>query len=202
MGVVELAGERVRLDAPGLADVDRIAVLCQDPEIAGWTTVPVPYGREDAHGFVTGMVADGWVSGRSCTWAIRADGPGVAGETLVGMIGLHGIEERQAEIGFWLAPEARGRGVMSEAVSLVLDFGFAPAPGGLGLQRVEWFAFEGNAASAAVARRAGFHWEGRRRLGGVQRGVRRDDWQAGLLAEDPRIPVEGWPEETFRQSRP
>lgn len=196
MGAVELVGERVRLDAPGVADVDRIAELCRDPAIAGWTTVPVPYGREDAHGFVTGMVADGWASGRTCTWAIRDGG------TLVGMVGLHGIEERRAEIGYWLASDARGRGLMSEAVGLVLDFAFAPQPGGLGLLRVEWFAYVGNAASAAVARRAGFHWEGRRRLGGVQRGVRRDEWQAGLLAADPRIPVDGWPEETFRQTQP
>jgi RimJ/RimL family protein N-acetyltransferase len=85
---------------------------------------------------------------------------------------------------------------MTEAVSLVLDFAFAAHPDGLNLQRVEWHAFAGNTASAAVARRAGFRFEGASRLGAVQRGARRDDWQAGLLRDDPRTPADGWPAET------
>ncbi|OJX74395.1 GNAT family N-acetyltransferase [Leifsonia sp. 71-9] len=187
---VELTGERVVLSVPTDADVDRIAELCVDPAIAEWTTVPSPYTRDDAVSFVNGFVADGWASGRIHTWGIRADG------ALVGMIGLNGVEDSAAEIGFWLAPEARGRGLMSEATALALDYGFAPAPEGLGLQRIVWHAFAGNAASAAVARRAGFTFEGVSRLGAVHRGRRRDDWQAGLLATDPREPADGWPAET------
>lgn len=188
---VTLTGERVVLSVPTEADVDRIAELCVDPAVAEWTTVPSPYTREDASGFVSGMVADGWASGRTRTWAIRLDG------ILVGMMGLHGIEDDAAEIGFWLAPEARGLGLMSEATSLALDHAFAPAPDGLALQRVVWHAFAGNVASAAVARRAGFTFEGVSRLGAVHRGRRRDAWQAGLLASDRRAPTDGWPPETM-----
>jgi RimJ/RimL family protein N-acetyltransferase len=187
---VTLTGGRVVLSAPTEGDIDRIAELCADAAIAEWTTVPSPYTREDAVGFVTGMVVDGWASGRSRTWAIR-----IGGE-LVGMVGLDGIADGAAEIGFWLAPSARGRGIMSEAVALVLDHGFAPAPDGVGLSRIVWHAFAGNLASAAVARRAGFAFEGISRLGAVQRGNRRDDWQAGLLATDPRGEGPGWPAET------
>lgn len=187
---VTLAGERVVLSAPTEADIDRIAALCVDPAIAEWTTVPSPYTREHAVGFVTGMVADGWVTGRSHTWAIRVD------DVLVGMIGLNGIADGAAEIGFWLAPEARGTGVMSEAVALVVDHGFAAPPAGLGLQRILWRAFAGNHASAAVARRAGFTFEGMSRLGAVHRGQRRDEWLAGLLAGDPRSEKGDWPVET------
>ncbi|MFJ3391403.1 GNAT family N-acetyltransferase [Leifsonia aquatica] len=185
-----LTGRRVVLSVPTDADVDRIAELCVDPAIAEWTTVPAPYTRDDAVGFVNGFVADGWASGRIHTWGIRV------GSDLVGMMGLHGIEDSAAEIGFWLAPEARGLGLMSEATALALDYGFAPAPDGLGLQRIVWHAFAGNVASAAVARRAGFTFEGVSRLGAVHRGRRRDDWQAGLLATDPRVPNDGWPAET------
>lgn len=193
---VVLQGERVTLSAPTESDVDRIAELCRDPDIAGWTTVPQPYDRAHAHAFVTGLVADGWASGRSRTWAIREDPSG----ELHGMVALDRIQEGAAEIGFWLAPEARGRGYMTEAVGRVLDHAFGTAPEGLGLHRVEWHAFAGNAASAAVARRAGFRFEGVARLGAAQRGSRRDDWQAGLLADDPRIPAEGWPDETYVQA--
>jgi RimJ/RimL family protein N-acetyltransferase len=193
--IVELTGKRVRLSAPTLRDADRIAELCQDATIAGWTAIPTPYGRAHAEEFVTGPVADGWMTGGACTWAMRdSDG------ALHGMIDLHDIAERRGELGFWLAPAARGKGLMAEAVHLVLDFGFAPRPDGLGLERIEWFAYQGNAASAAVARRAGFRFEGARRLGGIQRGVRRDDWGAALLPTDPRVPADGWPEETFHQA--
>jgi RimJ/RimL family protein N-acetyltransferase len=51
---------------------------------------------------------------------------------------------------------------------------------------VFWRAFVGNTASRAVAERAGFRVEGELRLGGVQRGVRRDDWVGSLLATDER----------------
>lgn len=192
---LELRGERVLLAAPALADVDRIAELCRQPDIAAWTTIPSPYRRADAESFVTGLVPDGWASGRSLTWGVREASTG----TLAGMVGLDRIHDGTAEIGFWLDSAARGCGIMSDAVALVLDHAFAPPPEGLGLLRVEWHAFGGNAASAAVARRAGFRWEGVSRSAASQRGVLRDDWRAGILASDPREPAPGWPEFTFVQ---
>ncbi|MET0435299.1 MAG: GNAT family protein [Cellulomonas sp.] len=178
METFELTDGVVVLRAPGPADVDRIDALCQDPAIQEWTTVPSPYTREDAESFVTGYVADGWARGTSLNWAVRD----AADDTLLGMVGL-GIEGTgSAEIGYWLAPEARGRGLMSRSVELVLDAAF----GRLGLVRVFWRAFVGNGPSRAVAERAGFRVEGELRLGGVQRGVRRDEWVGSLLATDDR----------------
>lgn len=191
-----LRGARVTLVSPTAADIDRIAEVCNDPQIAAWTTVPSPYERSHADGFVGILVTNGWASGRSRTWGIRI----AATDELCGMIGLDDIREGGAEIGFWLAPAARGLGYMSEAVELALDYAFAPAPEGAGLQRVEWHAFAGNAASAAVARRAGFRFEGVARLGATQRGERRDDWQAGLLRDDPRVPAGDWPDATYVQA--
>ncbi|MFF1574465.1 GNAT family N-acetyltransferase [Leifsonia sp. NPDC058292] len=193
---VVLTGSSVVLSIPGERDIDRIAELCREEAISTWTTVPEPYTRADAESFVMGMVTRGWAQGTGCTWAIRREARG----TLVGMIGLDGIGDGEAELGFWLAPDARGLGLMSQAVSLVIDFAFEPAA--LGLQRVVWHAFTGNAASASVARRAGFRFEGTRRLGGSQRGRRLDDWQAALLATDAREPAAGWPEPTFVQRSP
>jgi RimJ/RimL family protein N-acetyltransferase len=189
---VVLSGERVVLSAPTEADIDRIAELCADPAIARWTTVPAPYQRHHAVGFVTGVVPDGWASGRVCTWAIRTGG------VLVGMVSIGDIHQHRGEIGFWLAPEARGLGVMSEAVRVVIDYGFASD--GLGLRRMVWRALAGNAASAAVARRAGFHWDGVMPGGAVQRGERFDEWRASLLPDDPREPAGDWPDITYVQA--
>jgi RimJ/RimL family protein N-acetyltransferase len=190
---VVLRSERLVLSAPTMDDVDAITQACQDPEVQAWTTVPSPYSRADAEAYVRDKVAAGWADGSACTWAIRL-GEDAA---VVGMVNCFGIADGGAEIGFWVAAEVRGRGVVSEAVDLVCDFGFAPD--GLGLQRIQWHAKTGNVASAAVARRAGFQFEGTARLGGAQRGVRVDSWSAALLVTDDRRPAAGWPAATFAQ---
>jgi RimJ/RimL family protein N-acetyltransferase len=193
MTPVDLVTPRLLLRAPGDSVIDAIAEACADPEIARFTTVPAPYTRADAEGFVRDHVPSVWLRGTGCVWAIRpADSP----DSLFGMIGLEGVADGAAELGFWLAPGARGHRYLSEAVAAVLDFGFSAD--GLGLQRVQWQAHPGNVPSAAIARRAGFRYEGLRRLGGVQRGTRVDLWVAGLLATDPRSPHDdGWPAEAF-----
>ena len=188
-----LRSKRITLSGPDESDIDRIAQLCQDPAIQAWTTIPSPYSREDARDFVSTAVLEGWRSGQSLNWAIRV----IGASELIGVIGFHSIASRQGEVGYWLGSTHRGQGYLQEAIALVLDHGFAPSPFGLGLQRVVWHAFVGNTASAEVARRQGFRFEGTARLGGLQRGVRKDSWQAGLLAGDARTPVEGWPESTF-----
>lgn len=191
MQPVTLRSDHAVLSTPVIGDVDDIAYCCQDSMIQHWTTVPTPYCRTDAARFIAGVVAPGWSAETSCTWGIHQDD----NSRLVGMIGLDDIADNAAEVGFWLGPDARGLGLMNEAVQLVCDYGFAPD--GLNLQRIQWHAYFGNTASAAVARRAGFHFEGTFRLGGVQRKTRLDNWQAALLPEDPRTPADGWPEETF-----
>lgn len=197
---VVLTGERVELSAPVESDIDRIAALCRDPEVARWTTVPVPYERDDAERFVLQTVADGWISGRSCTWAIRRRRPMPGSPALIGMVSIDRIHDAEAEIGYWLAPEARGQGLMTESVALVTGFAFQAPPSGLGLQRLVWHAVAGNAASAAVARRTGFRFEGVRRLGALHRERRLDDWQAALLVSDPRVPADDWPALTTIQA--
>jgi RimJ/RimL family protein N-acetyltransferase len=181
-----LSDGTVWLSRPTEADIDDIVECCQEPTIAEWVTIPVPYDRENAVSFLNDMVAPGWAT-RSPTWAIRlsADGP------VVGMIGLGARDESASEIGFWLAPAQRGRGLMSRAIALVCEFGFDPD--GLALARIGWRAFVGNHPSAAVIRRNGFHYEGMARLGSTQRGVRRDTWFAGRLATDPPGPAADWP---------
>jgi RimJ/RimL family protein N-acetyltransferase len=78
-------------------------------------------------------------------------------------------KEDVAQIGYWLAPQARGRGFATRAVELMTSWLFD-----LGAARVFLTVVSENAASAAVARRAGFAYEGTLRSQGVWQGTRHD----------------------------
>ncbi|WP_372592727.1 GNAT family N-acetyltransferase [Actinotalea sp.] len=190
MKIVELGDAVVSLTLPVDADVPAITRACQDPEVARWTTVPDPYRTEHAEAFVRATVPTGWADGTSATWAIRESG---TEHRISGMIGLHEISVGSGEIGYWVAPWARGRGLVGRAAGLVLDHAFAPD--GLALDRVSWSAFVGNWPSRRVAWRAGFRVEGTVRGHATARGVRYDAWIGTLLRDDPRVPVEPWPAE-------
>jgi RimJ/RimL family protein N-acetyltransferase len=61
------------------------------------------------------------------------------------------------EIGYWAHPDARGRGVVGEAVDLVVAHAFTPADeGGLGRNRLQIGSSRDNRASRRVAEQAGF----------------------------------------------
>lgn len=173
----ELTDGVIVLRTPTAADVDAVHAVCQDPAVQEWTTVPSPYLHEHAVGFVTEAVPAGWEKSTMLTWAVR----GPVDDRLVGMAGLYLQEVRSGEIGYWLAPEVRGRGYATRATALVVSAAFDQ----LCLDRLEWHAYAGNEASRSVALRAGFRMEGEIRGGAVQRGARRDDWVGTLLRDDP-----------------
>jgi len=85
-------------------------------------------------------------------YAIRRNGE------LVGSIGLHGIDwgNRRSEIGYWLAPNARGFGVISRAVRALTTHAFTR----FDLHRLEIRCVTDNAKSRAVAERLGYAFEG------------------------------------------
>jgi RimJ/RimL family protein N-acetyltransferase len=136
------------------ADVDALTAACQDPEIPRWTRVPVPYRRADAFGWLAASELE-LAAGVSIGWlAVDPD------DRLLASISVMGIDRTagRGEIGYWVAREARGRGVATRAVRLVRDW----APGALGLTTLEIEAHEDNLASQAVARSAGFTETGER----------------------------------------
>jgi RimJ/RimL family protein N-acetyltransferase len=168
-------GPDLRLRRHRPQDVDAIVEQCQDPETVRSTTVPVPYARSDAEGFLQ-HVAAGWSDGTTAAFAIEAGG------RFAGSTDLRLADGDWAEIGFGLAPWARGRGLMTRATALVVDWGFTE----LGLAGIQWRAVVGNAASLRVAQKVGFTLEGTVRGLLVHRGERLDGWIGTLLATDPR----------------
>jgi ribosomal-protein-serine acetyltransferase len=80
------------------------------------------------------------------------------GGAIVGMVGMHRVDwaNGRTSVGYWLARDAQGRGVMTEAVRAYVDYAF----GTLGLHRVVIEAAVENARSRAIPERLGFREEG------------------------------------------
>jgi RimJ/RimL family protein N-acetyltransferase len=169
------------LRLPLVDDLDDIVAQCRDPEFQRWTTVPVPYEESDAQDFL-GRVADGWQANVARFVIEHQDR--FSGTVDLRFDGLGG-----AEVGFGLAPWARGKGVMTRALRLVLAWGFGLPD----IDVVYWRAQVGNSASRRVAGRCGFRMEGTVRGLLEQRGERRDGWIGSLRRGDPIIGEPGTP---------
>lgn len=144
------------------ADVAEITAACRDPEIVRWTTeIPEGYTEEHARSWVA-SARDGWKEGRA-ELAITVD------SAFAGAIGLVARQEWIAEIGYWIAPHFRGRGIAGRALELIS--GWAEA---VGFARLQLTIFPGNDASERVAERAGYAKEGLLRAYANQRGTLKD----------------------------
>ncbi|MFI9046812.1 GNAT family N-acetyltransferase [Streptomyces sp. NPDC053427] len=189
MEPVILTTERLLLRPFEASDAATVYAACQEPDIPRWTSIPSPYGFEDAELFTGTTSPEGWHTDTSYSFAVlsRSDGCLVGSMGLIRLDRLH-PPERQAELGYWTAKEHRGKGYTVEAARAVVHWAFAD----LGVERMEWLAEAGNEGSQAVARRVGFRMEGTLRAKLIHAGTRRDAWIGSLLPSDlPREPEPG-----------
>jgi RimJ/RimL family protein N-acetyltransferase len=136
-------------------DADALVRRINDAEVARFLDqVPQPYRLRDARDFLA-LCAEGWRTGSTTNFAVLASGV----EGPAGGIGVRWDElaDGAAEVGYWVAAEARGRGVATAALRLVSRWAFDAAPG---LHRLQLRAAVANAASSRVAEKAGFTREG------------------------------------------
>jgi RimJ/RimL family protein N-acetyltransferase len=143
-----LSDGEILLRAKTSRDVEALVEICSDPEIPRWTRVPSRYTPEDALAWMAASELE-LAAGRSIDWlVVDADGEILASVAIQDIKHEHGA----AEIGYWVAAPARGRGIATRAVRLVAEW----ARRELGLRTLEIRAHEDNAASQGVARAAGF----------------------------------------------
>ena len=155
-------------------DIPDIVVGVQDPLVVRWTTVPTPYADADAVAFVAERAGG---AGPTPTWAITV----LPDRRWCGTIDLRPDGAGGAELGYLLAPWARGDGHASRAMRLACAWGFSA----LGLDVITWLAYVGNDASLKSARRAGFQVPDHVfRSYAVQRGERRDCWIGSMTPDD------------------
>jgi RimJ/RimL family protein N-acetyltransferase len=151
-----LTDDEIVLTRFGKADLGPLLEYCNDPEIARFTFLPVPYERHHALAFV-GNQDDRREHGEALDLSIR-EGDGLE---LLGAVGLRAFNEERAstEVGYWVAPPARGTGVAPRAVRLITAWALENLP----LRRIDLPLDAGNAASRRVAEKAGFSLTAERR---------------------------------------
>ena len=157
-------------------DVAAVTAACQDPEIARWIPViPSPYSEDDARAFIE-QTRLNWELGEAYNFAIVAE----SGE-LLGAIAIRILRFSVGHIGYWVAAEARGRGVATNALTMLCRW----AVDDLGLKRLELVTDPENRASQHVAEKVGFRREGILRSWLEYRdGTRRDSVMFSLLPEE------------------
>ena len=140
--------------------------LAEDPDVVRFTRIPA--GADEA--FVRGWIEryeDGWSDGSRAGFAIVGrDGTPLGFAAIVDL----DLERREGEIGYMVAPAARGRGIAPRAVDLLTGWGFDE----LGLIRLELRIDVENPASERVAERTGYQRDGVLRSVYFKDGLRTD----------------------------
>jgi len=117
-------------------------------------SIPYPYTAKQAKDWIAKNISLNKKKEKTeINFAIDIEGQ------VVGGIGLRRIEGHMAELGYWLCEKHWGRGIMTEAVKRVTDYGSRT----LGLRRIYATAFTANKASIRVLEKSGFVFEGRLR---------------------------------------
>ena len=140
------------LRPPEPGDAEAVTAACQDPEIQRWTLVPSPYRREHAEQWLA--AAPGRAASGEAVTLLAFEGDG----RLAGSFSVMELDVARGygEIGYWVAPWARGRGVATRSVRLLHEW----AVGELGLRRIEILSDAANAPSRRVAERCGYRHTG------------------------------------------
>jgi len=143
---VELRTARLLLRAASPADQDGQVIAYCDQETQRWLPLPRPYTAAAADAFAAHSVRVR-TEGHGAAWAIEYQG------RYAGSIDLKRPDwvARSVEVGYLTAPWARGRGIMTEALSALTDWVL-----GQGFTRVEVRAAVGNVGSRRVTEKAGF----------------------------------------------
>ena len=155
----------MRLEPFAEAHIPLLDELLGDPDTLRWTRIPEPpphdFGRDWTSRYEAGRRA-----GTQEGFAALDDDGRFLGLALVPSIDR---EAGEAELGYMVAPSARGRGVATAILRKLTAWAFAE-----GIQRCELIISVGNTGSERVAERAGYVLEGTLRSIHLKQGKRED----------------------------
>ncbi|MBS1846318.1 MAG: GNAT family N-acetyltransferase [Actinobacteria bacterium] len=152
--------DELRLDSEGVVlrdwrneDAPALEPVCGEWDVCAFTSVPWSYSEAEALEWI-GRRRHKRAAGTVLALAIQ----GPKDDRALGNVNLAWLADggREAEIGYWLVPGARGHGLATAAVSLLAEWGFDQ----LGLTRIEFAILPENLASQRVAKAVGASPEG------------------------------------------
>ena len=123
--------------------------------------LPYPYTEQDGVDFISAMLSTN--ENDTFAFAIMAD------NKVIGSIGVFrqgNIHRRTAELGYYIAEEYWGKGIMTEAVKQICEYVFDTSD----IIRIYAEPFAYNEASCRVLEKAGFQYEGTLRSNAIKNG--------------------------------
>jgi RimJ/RimL family protein N-acetyltransferase len=166
----------IHLEPFGERHLAELEGMLHDPELLRFTRVPEPVPQGFARIWLD-RYEEGRRDGSRDAFAIIDEAGGFLGLALAPRL-EH--EERTAELGYVVAPAARGRGVATEALGQLTEWAFAERD----MLRLELLISVENAASKRVAERCGYVREGVLRSLHVKQGRHEDTEIWSRLATD------------------
>ena len=123
--------------------------------------LPYPYTEQDGKEFISAMLAAN--ENDTFAFAITVNGK------VIGSIGAFrqtNIHNKTAELGYYIAEEYWGKGIMTEAVKQLCDYVFSHTD----IIRIYAETFAYNIGSCRVLEKAGFQYEGTLRSNALKNG--------------------------------
>jgi RimJ/RimL family protein N-acetyltransferase len=180
LDVPVLDGDGIRLRPFRESDVPRIVEACTDPRTRHWLPLlPDPYGETEARSWLDAQ-AEAAALGRSACWAVVDPADDATALASINFFGY--TPEVECEIGYWVHPDARGRGIAGRAMGEVMRHAFED----LGVRRVMAGAAVDNTASRHVIEANGLTAWGTERLGTAVGDGRADCVFYDVLVEEWR----------------
>ncbi|SEA83792.1 Protein N-acetyltransferase, RimJ/RimL family [Eubacterium aggregans] len=146
-----------------LLDAEDIAIALSNTRVQDNLRdgLPYPYTEQDGVDYISAMLSAD--ENETFAFAIIAD------DKVIGSIGVFrqgNIHKKTAELGYYIAEEYWGKGVMTEAVKQICEYVFDKSD----IIRIYAEPFVYNAASCRVLEKAGFQYEGTLRSNAVKNG--------------------------------
>jgi len=170
-----IRGQRIDIRKLRPADADDIYRHVKVKGVARWTlALPYPYPKDGAIKHIRQQQRL-WRLGKTYSFAIVSQDTGLP----IGAVALNRVDtkHRCAEAGYWLGKKYWGKGIMTEALRLLLQFGFEE----LKLYRIFAMAMGPNIGSRRVLEKCRFTQEGILRQAVLRYGKRRDFINYGIL---------------------
>lgn len=133
-------------------DLNSLVKYANNQNVAKWLTnqFPHPYTKEDGESYLSMIENDNPIK----VFAIEVNGEAVGS---IGIFPQADIHEKNAEMGYWLAEEYWGQGIMPKAIQEIVEYGFRT----FDIVRIFARPFSTNIKSRRVLEKAGFVFEAR-----------------------------------------